>query len=124
MFINLSNHPSSDWPELQRKAAEAYGRLVDLPFPAVDPKAEPDEIELLAEQYEVKIRKLLAGESSGSFAVHLMGELTFCFALVARLQKTGISCMASTTSRETKVNHDGTKNTRFGFVRFREYGMI
>ena len=122
MLINLSNHPSSLWGEEQTKAAaEKYGKVIDLPFPAIDPEAGPDAIALLADQYEVKIRKLLAAENTGAFAVHVMGELTFCFALVARLQKFGITCLASTTRRETIENGDGLKTSRFEFVRFREY---
>lgn len=121
MLINLSNHPLAGWDEKQIQAALYYGKLVDLPFPAIDPEADTDAVALLAEQYETEIRRLLATESAGAFAVHIMGELTFCFALVARLQKAGISCLASTTRRETVENGDGTKISKFGFVRFREY---
>ncbi len=122
MLINLSNHPSSQWSEEQTKAARHnYGQLIDLPFPAIDPEAETYDIERLAEDYEIKVRQLLAAESSGNFAVHIMGELTFCFALVARLQKAGIQCLASTTSRLAIDQPDGSKISRFGFVKFREY---
>jgi len=79
---------------------------------------------LLAEQYEVIIRQQLALENSGAFAVHIMGELTFCFAMVARLQKAGVTCLASTTRRETVENGDGSKTSRFEFVRFREYTTL
>jgi hypothetical protein len=125
MLINLSNHPTLQWTEAQIKAgSEQYGQLIDLPFPAIDPLATTDQITLLAEDYEVKIRQMLLGETTGAFAVHVMGELTFCVALVARLQKTGITCLASTTNRETTHNPDGSKTTQFGFVRFREYERI
>jgi hypothetical protein len=125
MLINLSNHPTQQWSEAQLKAATAqYGQLADLPFPAIDPLATTDQITLLAGNYEVKIRQMLSGETTGAFAVHIMGELTFCFALVARLQKSGITCLASTTNRETTHNPDGSKTTQFGFVRFREYERI
>jgi hypothetical protein len=33
-------------------------------------------------------------------AVHLMGEMTFTFALVRKLQAAGIRCVASTTARD------------------------
>ena len=39
MLINLSNHTSAMWDESQKKAALIYGKLVDLPFPAIDPLA-------------------------------------------------------------------------------------
>jgi hypothetical protein len=125
MLINLSNHPSSLWSEAQTKAAtEKYGQIINLPFPDIDPNAKTHEIDLQVEVFHVRILKLLASENTGNQAVHIMGELTFCFALVARLQKTGITCLASTTNRETINNPDGTKTTQFGFVKFREYGKL
>lgn len=124
MFINLSNHPSELWDENQKKAAVKYGRLIDLPFPAIDPESGTDAVVLLAQHYEIKVRKMLSEENTGAFAVHIMGELTFCFALVARLQKAGITCIASTTRRETVDNPDGSKTVHFGFVQFREYPAL
>jgi len=123
MLINLSNHPSEKWSQSQLDAAKFYGAIVDLPFPAIDPEAETFDIEFLAETYESKVIQLLASEHSGSQAVHIMGELTFCFALVSRLQKLGFTCLSSTTSRRTIDHSDGTKTTLFGFVRFREYSL-
>ena len=124
MLINCSNHPVSSWDEKQKTAAKKYGQLYDLPFPVIDPNAETDAVALLAEQYETKIRKMLGEDTTGAFAVHIMGELTFCFSLVARLQKAGISCLASTTRRETVLNGNGSKTSKFEFVQFREYPMF
>lgn len=124
MFINLSNHPVSLWNEKQVSAAGHYGKIIDLPFPAIDPAATTNAILLLSEQYEVKIRKLFAGETTGAIAVHLMGELTFCFALVVRLQKAGILCLASTTQRKATDHTDGSKTVQFDFVKFREYPVL
>jgi len=122
MLINFSNHPSKDWSELQLKAAEKYGMVTDWPFPAVNPMVETYDIGQLAETYAMQLRKILANEEQGISAIHIMGELTFCHALVNLLQLFGITCLASTTARETVNNPDGSKTTRFGFVRFREYG--
>jgi hypothetical protein len=121
MLINLSNHPSADWSETQLEAAKKYGKVVDLPFPIIDPSAETYDIELLAETYEIQVRQMLASETSGNYAVHLMGELTFCFALAIRLQQAGIQCLVSTTNRQAVDQPDGSKISRFEFVRFREY---
>ncbi len=121
MLINLSNHPFEKWSQNQLEAAKLYGSIVDLPFPTIDPQAETFDIDFLADKYEIKIRKLLANEPKGMKSVHVMGELTFCFALVVRLQKYGITCVSSTTTRQTTDHPDGSKTTRFGFVRFREY---
>ena len=124
MLINFTNHPSTEWPEVQLKSAEKYGSVFDIQFPTVDPKAEPFEIEFLAEKHEAELRHILASENSGLSAVHIMGELTFCFALISRLQKAGITCLASTTIRQTIDYPDGLKTTKFDFVRFREYLQI
>lgn len=124
MLINLSNHPSANWGNEQTKAAEIYGRVIDLAFPAIDPAATTGQVEFLAEQYEVKVRQMLSTENTGAYAVHVMGELTFCFALIARLQKAGITCLASTTGRDTVENGNGSKTSVFRFVRFRDYPML
>ena len=124
MLLNFSNHPSAEWSERQLKAAEKYGGVLDYPFPAIDPMAETYEIGQLAETHEIKLRKILANELQGLSAIHIMGELTFCHALVNRLQRVGITCLASTTVRETVNSADGSKTCRFGFVRFREYGRM
>jgi hypothetical protein len=124
MFINLSNHPSTFWEKDQINAASLFGSISDLPFPTISPDEDTDTIARLAESYEVKVRKLLAKEPIGLFAVHVMGEFTFCFSLVARLQKAGILCFASTTRRQT-INHtNGSKTSKFVFVAFREYPNI
>jgi len=56
-------------------------------FPAIDPKCEPEEIIFLAENYVDKIKSLPAEANESDNAVHIMGEVTFCFALAVRLQK-------------------------------------
>ncbi len=124
MLINLSNHPVSSWDEKQNRAASVYGQLLDMPFPVIDPRAGSEDIVNLAVQYEIKIRHIQSEQINGTFAVHIMGELTFCFALIARLQQSGITCIASTTTRETEDNPDGSKTVKFGFVGFREYANI
>ena len=39
MFINFTNHPSAQWSAEQKAAAQAYGEVIDLAFPAIDPAA-------------------------------------------------------------------------------------
>jgi hypothetical protein len=121
MLINLSNHPSANWSVSQLAEAAKYGQVVDLPFPVINPEADSSEIMHLAESFEVKVKQMLSNKNTELNAVHLMGELTFCFALVNRLQKVGITCLASTTSRLAVDFTDGTKTSRFDFIRFREY---
>ncbi len=118
MLLNLSNHPFSNWPPNQLQAAlKQYDSIQDMDFPAIDPGWSEDEAVQLAEKYYCKIRKM----DPFPAAVHLMGELTFTFALVQKLKAAGIPCVASTTERIIKFEQDGTKNSTFHFVRFRAY---
>lgn len=120
LFLNLSNHPSAQWDEAQRSAAEAYGALEDMAFPPIDPEWEIAEVEQLAETYAEKISE---HAKQRVVTVHLMGELTFCFALVRKLQERGVRCVASCAKRETKDMDGGAKLAVFKFVRFREYTL-
>lgn len=118
MLINLSNHPYSDWDTMQREAAYAYGECVDLPFPSIDPSADENAIRVLADEYVGRIEGLSVGQD---VTVHLMGEQTFCFALITRLVSKRIPCIASCSERDVEMEEDGTKKVRFHFTRFRHY---
>lgn len=37
MLINFTNHPSALWSAEQKAAAQVYGKVIDLAFPAIDP---------------------------------------------------------------------------------------
>ena len=52
--------------------------------------------------------------------VHIMGEMTFTFAMVNALHKKGITCIASTTERISS-EENGVKTSEFKFVQFRKY---
>lgn len=115
MLLNLSNHPSSNWTEPQLAAAGGISQVIDLPFPQVDPDGDEADIEQLANDYCNKIEAMPNIE-----AVHIMGEMTFCYKLITKLKTHNIRCLASTTKRET-VEENGVKISKFNFVRFREY---
>ncbi len=119
VLINLSNHPSNTWGSNQIEAARAYGEIMDMPFPEVNEKNDESYISALSEEY---LQKILDLSLTNSVTVHLMGELTFTFALLRRLQEYGIECIASTSKRI--VNEDskeGKKEVVFQFERFRRY---
>ena len=118
IFVNLSNHPSDRWEEPQRLAAEAYGEIKDIPFPVVDENASEEEVLRLCNQYLLQIKGL---GSPQDLTVHLMGEQSFCYALISKLQAEGIRCVASCTERDTHVNEAGEKVSVFHFTRFRDY---
>jgi len=119
MLLNLSNHPSANWSAEQTEAAcNQWGSVEDLQFPQIPPEWETYQVEDLVEEYFHKIRQI------DPLAVHLMGELTFCFALVAKLQQAGISCVAATTLRNTIDKPDGTKIANFRFIKFRSFSDL
>lgn len=124
MLINLSNHPYEQWSELQKQAAQAFGECVDLPFPAVDPWGDEHYIAQLAEEYRQRVHRLAEKSAGESVAVHLMGEMTFTYALLQMLREDGVACIASTTERMSTDLGDGQKEIRFEFVRFRNYFKI
>jgi|SRR5690554_5098748 len=121
MLINLSNHPYAQWGEEQRLATEMFGECIDLPFPAIDPEGDEEYISRLSEDYLQKILKLTANFPKKEITIHLMGEMTFVFNLLKKLEMVNIRCIASTTVRkETEFGND-KKETQFNFVRFRYY---
>ena len=117
IFINLSNHPSSGWSEEQLNAARNYGEIVDIPFPQVEPAATAADVHELAGELVAAI--LEYGEAA-DLTVHIMGEMTLCYAVISRLQAFGICCVASTTERNVTVV-DSKRVSEFHFVQFREY---
>ena len=123
MLINLTNHPLSRWSDKQKAAAEVYGEIVDLPFPIIDETGDETYINIkeLVEEYFQRIMKLSEGRE---VFVHLMGEMTFSFALVALLLRNGVVCLASTTKRIVKTDAMGTnKEVVFQFERFRRFEL-
>jgi len=114
-LINLSNHPSGNWPAEQIQAAQAqYGRVVDMPFPRINPSMDAAQMQSLVQEYFETIQAMQPA------AVHLMGEMTFTFALVQKLKSAGIPCVASTTHRRVE-ERGGKKIVQFEFVQFRPY---
>lgn len=118
LLINLSNHPYAGWGARQRDAAEMYGEIEDMDFPAIPPVAGEREITDLAEEY---IARIAERAETRDVTVHIMGEMTFCYAVITRLQPLGIPCIASTTKRQVTETADGVKEVRFDFETFRKY---
>lgn len=118
LLINLSNHPSAGWGARQREAAEMYGEIEDMDFPAIPPEAGEREITDLAEEYVARIEERA---ETRDVTVHIMGEMTFCYAVITKLRPLGIPCLASTTRRQVTETADGVKEVRFDFETFRRY---
>jgi hypothetical protein len=117
MFINFTNHPSENWSEKQLTAARRYGEIVDLSFPIIEPTFTKEDILLLVKESS----DVILGIKDDDTVVHVMGEMTFTYNLVNALKELGITCLASTTERNTVMTPDGKKISEFKFVQFREY---
>ncbi len=119
IFINLSNHPSSQWGEDQLAAARKLGKITDIPFPAIDPQTPPEKIQNCAKSLFSFIRAL------GKPVVMVQGEFTFTYQLVRLLQEAGIRAVVSCSRRvsEEYVDEKGAtvKVSSFRFEGFRDY---
>jgi len=119
MLINFSNHPLGEWGSKQfNTAKECYGKIIDLPFPIINPEADEADLMKLAEEY---VKQILEFKEQNNITVHIMGEMTFTYMVVSRLKAIGIECIASTTIRDAEYSSDGKKISDFQFVRFRKY---
>lgn len=118
MFINLSNHPSSEWSERQLAEAREYGDIIDIPFPAVSPWEDEAYIASLSADY---LHDILSGYHPAQDVFHIMGEMCFSFSLVRKLQEKGFTCLASTSERIVTETSPGHKEVCFHFIRFRNY---
>lgn len=125
MLINLSNHPSENWPEAQKQAAiKEFGCIEDLAFPRIDPTVESRDVLTLARDFTDQIERRLKMSHDNSDAIHIMGEMTFTCSLVRLLQQRHIRCIAATTLRIAEENKSGQKISQFVFKQFRDYPEI
>ena len=117
MLINLSNHPVDLWSSEQIAEARKYGKIVDIEFPTINPSYDAEFIRMFA----LNCALMIVDKYGSDLTVHVMGEMTFTYNIVARLKAMGIRCVASTTERCTHLDPDGNKVSEFHFVQFREY---
>ncbi len=119
IFINHTNHPSDRWTAEQRMAAEYYGRIIDIPFPAISSEESETEICVRAESMA---ERLLSMQPA---AVLCQGEYNYTYILVDILLVKGIRVMAACSERVTQEfsDEDGQthRHTIFQFQKFREY---
>lgn len=119
VFINCSNHPSETWCAEQKKAAEEYGRIVDIRFPEVDPGWTNAQVNAEAERICGEIDQYNAA------AVMCQGEFTLTYAIISRLKEKGITVLAACSRRRTEeiINDDGStqKKALYSFEGFREF---
>ena len=118
-FLNYTNHASTAWSQEQRRAAEAYGHIVDVPFPTIDACWSEEDI---SRESSRAAEKLLSMRPA---AVLCQGEYTYCYELVRHLRAHGIIVLAACSERMVREMVDETgrthRQTIFSFVRFRKY---
>ena len=118
-FVNFSNPPSARWSKEQLAAAEAYGRVIDEPFPIVPADMDEAGVARLADEAAARI---LAHRPA---AVLCQGEFTLAFAVTERLKAQGVTVLAASSDRVIETERDENGETRkvsvFRFTRFRKY---
>lgn len=122
MFINFTNHPFAQWSAEQKAAAQIYGEVIDLAFPAIDPSANEAALDSLASAYAARILNL------NPDAVLCQGECTFVYRIVRQLEAAGIPVLAACSRRKSQETTypDGStlKRSIFVFAGFRRYGSL
>lgn len=119
MFLNISNHKSENWSANQTNEAEKYGKIIDIPFPAVNPRESDEYMNDLVDEY---YQKVMEYEKP---TVMVQGEFVFTYRLVNQLKQAGIKVVASCSERgvteEIDENGCTIRRSQFEFVKFREY---
>jgi len=119
MFINFTNHHSSTWSQAQKSAAQNYGEIIDMPFPAVDPDKDENYINSLADSFVAEMVKHIPT------AVLCQGEMTLAFAVASKLSALGIAIFAASSKRiaHEVIGDKGEtiKRSEYRFVKFRKY---
>lgn len=118
IFINLSNHLSTEWEDNQLAAAKEYGEIVDVPFPHVPPTASSEQLDAAAKEITDKISKKY---KSHKITVHVMGEMGLTYRIIRRFTDMCIPCVCSTTERIKTELGDGKHLSEFHFIAFRDY---
>lgn len=118
-FINLSNHPVKCWSPKQLAEAQAYGEILEIAFPPIDPCWTKEHVEQLVSVYIQKICDLEPA------VVMVQGEYGFTFEIVRQLKAKRIvavyACTERNTSEEINENGQVIKISKFKFIQFREY---
>ncbi len=120
IFVNHTNHPSGRWSAEQYAAASLYGKVVDVPFPAIGSDWDEARVRALAEDSCERIALMKPA------AVLVQGEFTYSFLLIDALLQRGILVVASTSERvvreELAASGEVVRRSVFRFAGFRRYG--
>ena len=104
---------------IQRRAAQVYGEILDLPFPDVPPALSAAAVAAMADEWAARILALRPA------CVLCQGEMTLTARVVRLLQSRGVPVVAACSARcaASRTDADGCthRQTEFRFVQFREY---
>lgn len=121
MLINLTNHNSDKWDEIQKSTAiNLFGEIYDINFPAISPESDLLEVREKAEEM-LKLILVMKEKNGNSLTVHISGEFTFTYIMLCLLKEAKIPAVCSTTVREVIEETGGIKKMIFKFVKFREF---
>ena len=124
MFVNFSNHPSSHWSKEQLATVAIYGKIKDIPFPAVPADAGTYDVQFMADK---AVEKILADGKPE--AVLCQGETSLMFYVTLGLLQRGIHVLVACSNRQVVEKVDPAtgetvKTAVFKFVRFRDLTLI
>lgn len=80
VFVPFANHPSGSWGVAQRRTAQVYGEIIDLPFPDVPPALSTAEVAALASKWAARILAMRPP------CILCQGEMTLTARVVRLLQ--------------------------------------
>ena len=119
MFVNFTNHSSSNWSDAQKETANSMaGQIVDKAFPNVPENWTAQQVQECARQQAKEIIDL------NPQAVLCQGEMVLVWHVVNLLKQAGVPVYAATSQRntvETVVDGKTVKNIVFSFCQFRKY---
>ena len=118
MFVNFTNHPSDKWDTDQKNAANAYGEIIDIPFPDVDPEYGEEDVRKLAGEC---VEKIMAVNPD---CVLCQGEFCLSYSVINAMKAAGIKVVAACSKRvavENVIDGKTVRVSHFQFVKFREY---
>ncbi len=123
ILINYTNHPSAKWSQDQMAAAlEKWGRIIDIPFPQVEPEWDEAEVAACFDAFMTEVTEKLASPGLNVSAAEylIMGEFRYTYYSVRSLLAMGHKVYAHAGKREVEVVDNKSIYT-FRFGRFVEY---
>lgn len=124
-FLNISNHPSANWPKEQFEAAASWGEVVDIPFPNVPTGIDRGNLRGLVKSVVSQVYRLGCPDDgredeSAVAKVMVQGEAVVSAAIAFALTVSQYKVVAAKTERVAIQNGD-TKTSVFKFAGWREY---